>query len=378
MLLVFAMALSFVPSAAFAAYYDEVDIGDIANEYIADNGVTYDYTGKTGLKGNIDTSDTISWPIRIYDYLNDGMLFEYPNASYVGDIPDGQGGAYGGGKPAPQFTGAKSVIGNDYTLKSTFDDEYAYKNLGSTSAYAHAIDTSAEGAKEVTYSRAEAKNFIEPNHLHLEYVLDQGADNTKSYVWVSNFARDNTKYYKGNDIRYAVVVYRTNDAYTGRYGRFIWAASNDSYDTDYYYHNGAIDISNLDTPANNYGMLYTEDFAMPKSSDWTYAVVDMKQSTIDSKWSDIGDSERVAGIGFGFPLGAVGEQMDVTHIAYFSSEFEAEQFGMDAVAFANDPGEYLDSHTEVTDGGNPHPGTVSGNGWDLTDPDSASVSLEVS
>ena len=372
MLLVFAMALSFVPASAFAAYYYEVDIGDIANEYIADNGVTYDYTGKTGLKGNIDTSDTISWPIRIYDYLNDGMLFEYPNANYVGDIPDGQGGAYGGGKPAPQFTGAKSVIGNDYTLKSTFDDEYAYKNLGSTSAYAHAIDTSAEGAKEVTYSRAEAKNFIEPNHLHLEYVLDQGADNTKSYVWVSNFARDNTKYYKGNDIRYAVVVYRTNDAYTGRYGRFIWAASNDSYDTDYYYHNGAIDISNLDTPANNYGMLYTDYFAMPKSSDWTYAVVDMKQSTIDSKWSDIGDSERVAGIGFGFPLGAVGEQMDVTHIAYFSSEFEAEQFGMDAVAFAKDPGEYLDSHTEVTDGGNPHPGTVSGNGWDFTDPDSTS------
>ena len=372
MLLVVSMALSFVPASAFAAYYYEVDIGDIANEYIADNDVTYDYTGKTGLKGNIDTSDTISWPVRIYDYLNDGMLVEYPNANYVGDIPDGQGGAYGGGKPAPQFTGAKSVIGNDYTLKSTFDDEYAYKNLGSTSAYAHAIDTSAEGAKEVTYSRAEAKNFIEPNHLHLEYVLDQGADNTKSYVWVSNFARDNTKYYKGNDIRYAVVVYRTNDAYTGRYGRFIWAASNDSYDTDYYYHNGAIDISNLDTPANNYGMLYTDYFAMPKSSDWTYAVVDMKQSTIDSKWSDIGDSERVAGIGFGFPLGAVGEQMDVTHIAYFSSEFEAEQFGMDAVAFAKDPGEYLDSHTEVTDGGNPHPGTVSGNGWDFTDPDSTS------
>ena len=368
MLLVVAMALSFVPASAFAAYYYEVDIGDIANEYIADNGVTYDYTGKTGLKGNIDTSDTISWPVRIYDYLNDGMLFEYPNANYVGDIPDGQGGAYGGGKPAPQFTGAKSVIGNDYTLKTTFN-EYAYTNLGSTSAYAHAIDTSAEGAKEVNYSRAEAKNFIEPNHLHLEYVLDQGADNTKSYVWVSNFARDNTKYYKGNDIRYAVVVYRTNDVYTGRYGRFIWAASNDSYSTDYSYHNGAIDISNLDTQANNYGMLYTDYFAMPKSSDWTYAVVDMKQSTIDSKWSDIDDSERVAGIGFGFPLGAVGEQMDVTHIAYFSSEFEAKQFGMDAVAFAKDPGEYLDSHVEYTSGPIVTPvakPSVTNNGMDFT------------
>ena len=69
MLLVFAMALSFVPSTAFAAYYYDVDIGDIASEYIADDGVTYDYTGQTGLKGNIDTSDTISWPVRIYDYL---------------------------------------------------------------------------------------------------------------------------------------------------------------------------------------------------------------------------------------------------------------------------------------------------------------------
>ena len=315
---------------------------------IGDMG-TGDEVGDTGLNGNINTNDTISWPIRVYDYLNDGMLFEFANDGTDTDIADDKGGAYGGGKPAPQFTGAKSVIGNDYTLKTTFN-EYAYTNLGSTSAYAHAIDTSAEGSKEVTYSRAEAKNFIEPNHLHLEYVLDQGSDNTKSYVWVSNFARDNQKYYKGNDIRYAVVVYRTNDAYTGRNGRFIWAASNDSYSTDYSYHNEAIDISNLDSQDNNYGMLYTDYFAMPKSSDWTYAVVDMKQSTIDSKWSDIDDSERVAGIGFGFPIGAVGEQMDVTHIAYFSSEFEAKQFGMDAVAFAKDPGEYLDSHVEYTSG----------------------------
>lgn len=36
--------------------------------------------GNTGLKGNINTKDTISWPIKIYDYMNDGMLFEYASA----------------------------------------------------------------------------------------------------------------------------------------------------------------------------------------------------------------------------------------------------------------------------------------------------------
>ena len=386
MLLVFAMALSFVPASAFAAYYHEVDIGDIANEYIADNGVTYDYTGKTGLKGNIDTSDTISWPIRIYDYLNDGMLFEYPNASYVGDIPDGQGGAYGGGTPAPHFTGAKNVIGIDYTTSGAYG-EYAYANW--LSQKYSAKDSSVETVK----TKVEAVNFKDPMHLQVYYPTQQ-SDRSKSHVWVSDFANDNQKYYSKEDIRYVVVVYRTNDVYAQSqsyrdsddvtwndktYGpgtiQFHWAVSDSKRDSDYDYHVSSansslvsggtrlIDISDLGDNLVSNGTISGPSITLPASTnEWGYMVYDMCDPNVDSdvkaKWNtkttvngnsmDTIGAERIAGVKMTIPINDQGEEIYISHIAYFGTKFEAEQFGKDAVAFDNDPGEYLDSHVEYT------------------------------
>ena len=62
MLLVLVMTLSMAPLNAFAAKGEIVTVG-------------------TGLTGNINTSDTISLPIRIMDYEADGMLFEFAEAA---------------------------------------------------------------------------------------------------------------------------------------------------------------------------------------------------------------------------------------------------------------------------------------------------------
>ena len=80
-LLALVMIVSIIPFSVFA------DIGDVAD-------------GKTGLDTNINTLDTISWPIKVYDYLNDGMLFEYASASHT-SITDLNGDAYGGGAVMP-------------------------------------------------------------------------------------------------------------------------------------------------------------------------------------------------------------------------------------------------------------------------------------
>ena len=88
LLLVLALILPVLPTGVFAA------VGDIATD---------EKVGNTGLDGNIDPTDTISWPIKVYDFLNDGMLFEFANANdATDDISDTLGGAYGGGTPAPK------------------------------------------------------------------------------------------------------------------------------------------------------------------------------------------------------------------------------------------------------------------------------------
>ena len=66
MLLVICMVFTMIPASEYAAYVK----GDIV-----DNGMY--------LKEDSDLSyaDTITWPIEIYDYANDGMLFEYASAT---------------------------------------------------------------------------------------------------------------------------------------------------------------------------------------------------------------------------------------------------------------------------------------------------------
>ena len=86
------------------------------------------FAGNTGLKGNINTQDTISWPIKIYDYLNDGMLFEYSSAQDTEVWPH-TGGSYGGGRPMPMI--GENVLGQDYTsVVGYFNETPHYNSYG--------------------------------------------------------------------------------------------------------------------------------------------------------------------------------------------------------------------------------------------------------
>ncbi len=68
-LLVLAMVISIIPPTAFAAVGDRIP---------GETGIVSDANGK-----NVTTNDTISMPIRIYDYRADGMLFEYTEGGPV-------------------------------------------------------------------------------------------------------------------------------------------------------------------------------------------------------------------------------------------------------------------------------------------------------
>lgn len=325
------------------------------------------FAGDTGLKGNINTKDTISWPIKIYDYLNDGMLFEYSSAEDVTISPH-TGGSYGGGKPMPMI--GDKILGQDYTSivgyynekwdsskgVYTYSPNYAFTKWGNHDAYSCRYD---KDATEVVRYIQQPITDTRPMNLRLVYPED-ATTTSKSYSWISNFAKDEGQYFSKEDIRYMVIVYKTNDVYSektngkGRALRPYWAVSDKVYSS-------RADISDLSSSLgwksggdNPTGTLVAQEVQLkPSTGTWTYQIFDMKTNIQDDllasgqsgygiaeNWSKI-KSERIAGVGMSIPLAAAGEVLNVSHIAYFGSEAEANEFGTRAVEFDKDPGEYV-------------------------------------
>ena len=295
MLLVLAMVLPMVPMSAFAA------LGDVV-----DGGMSLP-TGGTG----VSDTDTVSWPVKIYDYLNDGMLFEYAQAH---DLSASENLSYGGGMPMPFTSG---VIGNDYTAAETYT-ESAWGRWVSKDA------TELEENAEVDGTIVQAVDDEAPMYAHFKYIESANANDhdpakdegTEFRAWISDFYTDNGKYYDKDELRYIVIVYRTNEVTDAASINFTFGDS---------------------SGANYVGSNKT----LPASTKWAYYVYDMYNS---ATWDAIG-SNNIRYVQFMFPLNGiingVAEEMDISHIAYFSSAEEAGNFGEKALVFNNDPGRCL-------------------------------------
>ena len=342
LLLVLAMVLPMAPLNAFAGVIG--DIGGSSDRFYDSDGnpINKDVRGDTGLEGNIDSTSTISWPVKIFDYLNDGMLFEYANAGHSGDIRDKEGGAYGGGHPAPQFDGAATVIGTDYTVDWGYG-EYAYTQwLKTYSQYKY------------TNSLVEAVNFECPRHLRL--VPNKTYSDMEPWL-MSDYYLDNTSVGYGKDtVRYAVIVYRTKELQSGHNWIELGWCTDKTGEKTY-------------KTIDNYTYTYTcrgSVEIVANDDEWNYVVVDMKAGALAGVWDEINAVYNVfIDIGMTNPS----ESFDISHVAYFDTEFEAIEFGRDAVAFDNDPGEFLDAHTEYTGAGETVPVSKpapSGNVFDFT------------
>lgn len=333
LLLVLAMVMPMVSMGVSAA------VGDVS-----DAGMSLP-SGATG----VSNTDTVSWPVKIYDYLNDGMLFEYAQAN---DLTATTNLYYGGGMPMP-FT--DSTIGNDYTVSWTYD-----KKAWDTWVSADATDR--ETGAEVDGTVVQAVDDTAPMYAHFKYIKttpDQDSDGnpvndpnkdlgSKYRAWISDFKAEDGNNYDKDDVRYIVIVYRTNAVTDNASINFTYR-----YDTS----SGTSDYTGSDK-------------TLRASTEWTYFVYDMFEDS--STWSAIGD-DNIHYVRFMFPLNGiangVAEEMDISHIAYFSSAEEAENFGEKALVFNNDPGRYL------VDGGTAKPNTASGYVYDYTSSDAYESAL---
>ena len=293
--------------------------------------------GETGLDANINTLDTISWPIKVYDYLNDGLLFEYASAQ-DSSMTNLGGDAYGGGEKMPgtiYYNG--KILGSDFTVNSSETGEYYDSNC-----YSHWLK--AKSNYHSSYAQQGSGTAGAFKFLRLQPYLE--CSDMPAMV-ISDFTNDSGKYLSGatsypkERVRYAVLVYRTNvnnleltmGMSTNLNGTYTIRDYNGNYTTgpDGYY-------VSFDLVTSKY---------LPASDQWNYVVVDMNTGPNAAIWNSIA---RVTQIILDNNMTSFGQYLDLSHIAYFSNEAEATRFGEAAKTFSNNPGEFLPDQTYTKNG----------------------------
>ncbi|MBQ7133533.1 MAG: starch-binding protein [Ruminococcus sp.] len=298
LVLVLIMVTTFIPTSVFAA------VGDIATGTAA---------GNTGINnGTLGVKDTINWPVKIYDYLEDGMLFEYSSfngaAIYDESYSNAGGGLYGGGAPMPITT-----LGSDYTADSiykTYTANYPSGNYNPSNNY-------------TKIPRAAVANSS-PQHIRLTRYGDTGYAN----YCVADFSNDWNGAKAKNSVRYMVIVYRSSG---------ITASGS----TPAFHMN-----TNVNSVGNWFQAKYTGTFQ--NSTEWKYMLIDLKEAlnahqNNASFWDN--NVSTLCKIFIRLNMDDSSDYFDLSHVAFFSNTFEAEQYGKAAVAFDKNPGTRLTINT---------------------------------
>ena len=301
MLLVIIMTLQIIPAGVLAL--------NSTGELVTGSEV---HSNVTGIVNNtLSKDDAINWPIKIYDYLNDGMLFEWNDSQDTGYSDGGYhsmtGGQppYGGGTTPPA-----TVIGTDFTDPAPYgSSEYTRPGYSGTN---------------YVRTQVEAVDYTSPMYLHITDGNGSGYRN----ICIADFS---TSYSTASDARYMTLVYRASGI-----------GSN------------VADI--VFTTSDGSGFNGRRHITIPDKATWGYITLDLYSiagaysayqvwlsfyNTSDNTLSDNTLSASYASM-------AAGAYCDITHVGFFDNNAAAVNYGEAAVAFDNDPGEYLEHSTTVT------------------------------
>ncbi|MBQ3215205.1 MAG: starch-binding protein, partial [Oscillospiraceae bacterium] len=290
LLLVLVMVFQMVPVFASAGTVNTIASGDDA--------------GTMGIDpSTVNKEGTINWPVKIYDYLNDGMLFEYANmlAQTIGDSTSSQqagGACYGGGN---------AVLYTEYGADFTCDPAYSDANWKGYIA--------GDTGTSYNVTPVDAVDFVSPRYINIT---------KKTAYQNSNFGVGCGYSCSLDDVRYMTLVYRG----TG--------ISDDS-------------MSVL-LGENWYRTPNTVKLA--DSKGWTYVVLDLKEmmgenaayvGTVKSMWITWGgySNGKYEGLNDG-------SSIDITHAAFFNEKAAAEHYGDAALSFNANPGQYLNHAGTIT------------------------------
>ncbi len=293
------MVISIVPVSTWAAVHDIT---------------TGNYRGTVGVDLNsLGNNGEINWPVKIYDYHSDSMLFEYASSwmmdgslSLEGTIAEKSGILYGGGAPMPV-----TELGTDYTGIKAYSN-YCYTDLNTSSA-----------GNGTNYTIAH-RNTTTPHYVRLSPKSDTALSGKANNFYVTDFEQEHGGQVAKNDARYMVIAYSCRGLDLEE--PFSVAVLDDT---------GTFRRAILDS---SYGV-------KNGTSTWRYVVIDLKALLGNTKWNAMTTFHRVLlSVKLETTATSGASSVDLfsmSHVAYFDNKDEAERYGQKAIAFDNNPGEYL-------------------------------------
>ena len=243
-LLVFIMVVSLMPLSVMAA-----TAGDI---------VTSANKGTTGIvNSSLNQNGAINWPIKVYDYLADGMLFEFAQnqseklSSNALENNGTSGGQYVLGRPMP----TSGKYSTEYVTESSFNSngwkQYTNNNRG----------------LRYVREKVNAVDYSSPSYLRLKLNPSAYSGSNRNY-YVSDFRNDNGINMNYATIRYMVMVYRSQGINTSTKADYFGT----SMDPMSFLIN-SVTSSTTTTESDNWYRYSLSNWT--NSTTWTYRVVDL-------------------------------------------------------------------------------------------------------
>ncbi len=306
LVLVMIMVASLLPFSVFAV--NKFDV-------VTDRDITY-----TGIdNSSLNKNGTINWPVKIYDYLADGMLFEFAQAD--GSVmyssnkanTDDYSGQYVLGKPMPPTS-----VGHDFTT------DYVYTGQAVNTGYS----TETYRYKK---TKMAAVDYQSPQYMRITRTGTYASNSYSANMncCITNFANDNGGRKSKESIRYMVMVYRSNGIanYGSVPGFAINVVSDGNYNTG----------SWLRFPANDASLFDIYGKTITNTTQWTVFICDL-QALHPTNYNLLSSVDSVY---LRLVQDVASDYFDISHIGYFSTADAAKEYGAQCLEFINEPGEYI-------------------------------------
>lgn len=317
--LVLVMMVSLVPMSVLAA---------VRNDIVYENG-----KGETGIVNTtLGEKGAINWPIKVYDYLADGMLFEFAQSSaenITGRTDSGTeetgGGQYVLGSPVPYPETA--------TYVTDFTTEAGYNQWFNTAHYQYGGQSGQSGQLEYTKTHKEAVNYESPRSLSVtmkDFPLADDGD----FVPIAYFGGGTSGKYT-SQIRQMVIVYRAEGVGDKTYDKSAFQLAvvlNDDRSGQ-----GATQDLNTNVVDFMNGNVMTNT-----NGEWSYVVVDLLQYQYPANQQY---NCNIQSVHMSFMIDDADDYVEIAQVAFFADQAAdteaAYEYGENCVEFNNDPGEYI-------------------------------------
>ena len=290
-------------------------LGTIASFAVnKDDIVISENRGVTGIKTDtLNKNGTINWPIKLYDNLADGMLFEF--AQYGGSTLSSSSKTYSDG-------GGQYVLGQPMPYTT-----YKHYDFTTEAAYASGVNKNYTDSETKSHqkSHAAAVDYSSPRYMRIKRAAS-GYNTSYKNCLITDFGADLGGIGNAEQNRYMLWIYRASG---------LSATSNDTH---------YIGI-NTNSAANGWSRLndggikdVNGNYVRNTDGKWKAVIIDIAANCSSTQWKNFknrGFDDIYVRLG----LDSASDYIDFAYVGYFPSTATANEFANQAFQFMAEPGE---------------------------------------